>query len=1274
MNRYIPALSILLTLLFATSNIFAQSTRVYENGTDSLIVYTDVPGLTPSEFYKIRVRLAGTTEWHESFAHITRSLYADNVDNEIKAGANYFGHLSYWSHTYNNIEMNAPVEVELAKVNGGPINKAVAHPLEKGIETTIADGKVYFTIEEPGQLTIDIDGQMDDQNTGRDYVGPPIHTVSVYANPIMDKPDKDAPGVVVVSPGTAPPTDPNTFETVYFDAGIHDLGLSYKVHANKKYYIAGDAIVYGTFTNTVENNGHNIKIYGYGTISGAKIKHPTYDPTSPTYGESANPRDGIPWKPIGIDDADNTSVEGVTLDDPAFHSIQLSASNSGEKSTSVKWVKIVTWRANGDGIGNAHLTEDCFIRTQDDCSYVKGDKRRCVFWTDVNGSVFVLATAASKYRIVVEDCDVIYARSQGKTWEGGRIFSWRAMDSPPGQVKLNLIFRDIRIEDTRPTLQIYNMYSIADFDLIGGDSRDGRIVSSFSGITWQNIIAAGSSVLGLPEVLRGCAESPFSDLVFDDVLIGGKKLTSLNDFAKVQYVDAIFNPEITHDATLFDLRLNGNTIPGFEPDTFVYNIQLPAGTETAPKLTATTNDNNAIITAIKNPVSLPGNATVEITAEDGITRKIYVITYNTSKDNEGRQIFGNNWDVEDITPMYEENGIKKIVGFEFKENVIPTVFDAANSGLAPGEGVDGSQALKSTISGSTGASAGTTLWTDYIEIDSTQSGEYVFSFWAKSLISPSSKPFWILAKTYDADTNEITAQTLEKVDNGGTSSYQDMASGYTIHSCTNIIETGSGENNVKYMRFQIQHAKYDNTYWFDEFSLTVPAQAKTGLTGITINGAPLITFSSDITQYTVELPNGTVDVPVVSAETSDSTATIEIIDATGLPGLTEVRLTYDDGAVELYTLIFTVAVDRITGLNAPGELMPGVPVTVSVDYETSEVRDLIVELQSDNPVSIYGTSTVNIPKGEGTVDINLAVDISIPPAEDAYCIVVYLTPGGGSMQDSFDSIRLSGIDVPAPLASDATLSDLSLDGTTIANFSSSKEVYDIELAEGTIDVPEVTATATDENADAQVSNAESLPGTASVLVTAEDGVTTKTYTINFTVAPSSDATLSDLLVDGTTIADFSSGKEIYDIELPEGTTDVPEVTAITTDVNADVQINDAASLPGSTSVLVTAEDGITSKTYTINFSVATSNVSVKNLDSEIVKVYPNPAKDILNIDFTTVGMHKINLFNSYGQLIYSVKTNIADAEIDLQSLNTKGLVFIQVNENNTVSHHKVIVE
>ena len=64
-----------------------------------------------------------------------------------------------------------------------------------------------------------------------------------------------------------------------------------------------------------------------------------------------------------------------------------------ENPTDMRWVKIFTWRANGDGINpfNNGLIEDCFIRTQDDSTYVNGRGiRRVVYWQDGNGSTFVL--------------------------------------------------------------------------------------------------------------------------------------------------------------------------------------------------------------------------------------------------------------------------------------------------------------------------------------------------------------------------------------------------------------------------------------------------------------------------------------------------------------------------------------------------------------------------------------------------------------------------------------------------------------------------------------------------------------------------------------------------------------------------------------------------------------------------------------------------------------------------------------------------------------------
>ncbi len=89
---------------------------------------------------------------------------------------------------------------------------------------------------------------------------------------------------------------------------------------------------------------------------------------------------------------------------------------------------------------------------------------------------------------------------------------------------------------------------------------------------------------------------------------------------------------------------------------------------------------------------------------------------------------------------------------------------------------------------------------------------------------------------------------------------------------------------------------------------------------------------------------------------------------------------------------------------------------------------------------------------------------------------------------------------PVATGSDATLSNLQVDGATVPGFSGAALDYNYNLVVGTTTIPQVTlATANDPTATiTSIIQATSIPGTASVKVTSHNGTVIKTYTVNFT--------------------------------------------------------------------------------------------------------------------------------------------------------------------------------
>jgi beta-glucanase (GH16 family) len=170
------------------------------------------------------------------------------------------------------------------------------------------------------------------------------------------------------------------------------------------------------------------------------------------------------------------------------------------------------------------------------------------------------------------------------------------------------------------------------------------------------------------------------------------------------------------------------------------------------------------------------------------------------------------------------------------------------------------------------------------------------------------------------------------------------------------------------------------------------------------------------------------------------------------------------------------------------------------------------------------------------------------------------------------------------VSTDASLANLKVNGESLADFSSSKLEYTVSLAQGTSEVPDVTVTSKDENAEIEVTPASDLPGTTSILVTAEDGETTQTYSVNFTLLTSvSDATLSSLTVSGEALSGFTPNTFNYEYEVETNVNTAPEVVALTNQDGAEVTVMDASAIPGHTVIKVVSEDESNTFYYSVFF-------------------------------------------------------------------------------------------
>ena len=347
------------------------------------------------------------------------------------------------------------------------------------------------------------------------------------------------------------------------------------------------------------------------------------------------------------------------------------------------------------------------------------------------------------------------------------------------------------------------------------------------------------------------------------------------------------------------------------------------------------------------------------------------------------------------------------------------------------------------------------------------------------------------------------------------------------------------------------------------------ASTNSKLAGLSVNGEPITTFNPNTLNYTYELPYGTTDVPVVSADKAEDGQTISITQPTSTTGKATVVVTAaDKKTTSTYTIQFAVALlsdNTLKDIKVNGNSVAGFTPTqtiyrVSLPVGTTDMPDV-------EAVSAY-------PDGAQTIT-------HTPPAqvEGGQYQISVTTPGN-------PVAKVYKLNFKLEASSYTYLTDLQMGGY-ITGFQPDVLTYYVNLPLGTTELPKVTYVAGDPYQTITVEDG-GLDGTTRVIVTAANG-DQSIYKIIVSTEKSDVKTLQNILLDGVPLEGFSPDKVQYNVALPIGTETLPTIEPVASDEYQTINIV-LGGVDGTTRITVTAGNGET-MVYQITFSVekATNN-------------------------------------------------------------------------------------
>ena len=593
---------------------------------------------------------------------------------------------------------------------------------------------------------------------------------------------------------------------------------------------------------------------------------------------------------------------------------------------------------------------------------------------------------------------------------------------------------------------------------------------------------------------------------------------------------------------LNSIMLDGVEISDFAPDKLNYDISLPIGTTSLPKITWVQGDEYQTVSLVEG--SINGVSRITVTAQDGSV-SLYRLSFSTQKSSNAKL---NNIYLDGVAL---EGFNKDVFNYAYTVSSLAT----SRPVVTWEKGDEFQSVTKNPASELTSPISGETKLTVYAEDGSINI--YVITF--SQNISDNSKLASLSvagAELSPAFSSDVYAYTCEL--ERGTTSLPTIT--YTKGDETQTVRVVEGGVNGE-TKITVKAQSGAVTTYTIKFSVKVSSNAD--LAAINIGGNLIEGFDPKTLEYNYSLPSGTTTLPQITTEKGDYAQTVYTVNG-GVNGTTQIIVVAEDGTTQTYLIHFSV--EKSANALLKNIYLNGVALE-GFDPEVFSYTYVITEDMTSAPListESYDGQSINItqPKLYGLARIEVKPEVG---NSNVYTILF-----------------------TTPLSDDNKLSSIEIDGNQLEGFDPAVNTYQVELEEGTTTMPSITYTKGDDTQTVELVNA-GLNSNSVIYVVAENG-SVNVYTIQFSVKKSESAALKNIFIDDVALEGFNPENAYYKVTLPLGTTSLPELTVEKGSVNQVVQISKPL-LNGLTNINVYSASGTMMFEYIVEFAVEKSSVS-----------------------------------------------------------------------------------